>query len=129
MKLKKVLAIAMATVMTAAMLVGCGSKGGSNEGTKSAEVQDVALKVWVPEEEVEITKKMCDDFAKAHPEYKCTFDVSIVGIDESVNLLTTDPDLAADVMNIRNLQPQKTQQEQKKESVDDMIPQYFNPEG
>ena len=98
MKLKKVLAIAMATVMTAAMLVGCGSKGGSNEGTKSAEVQDVALKVWVPEEEVEITKKMCDEFAKAHPEYKCTFDVSIVGIDESVNLLTTDPDLAADVM-------------------------------
>ena len=37
--------------------------------------------------------------------------------------------LAADVMNIRNLQPQKTQQEQKKELVDDMIPQYFNPEG
>jgi hypothetical protein len=32
-------------------------------------------------------------------------------------------------MNIRNLQPQKTQQEQKKEMVDDMIPQYFNPEG
>ena len=37
--------------------------------------------------------------------------------------------LAADVMNIRNLQPQPTTQEKKKEFVEDMIPQYFNPEG
>ena len=37
--------------------------------------------------------------------------------------------LAADVMNIRNLQPTQTVQEKKKELVDDMIPQYFNPEG
>lgn len=37
--------------------------------------------------------------------------------------------LAADVMNIRNLQPAPTIQEKKKELVDDMIPQYFNPEG
>lgn len=113
MKMRKIMALGMAALMTMSVFAGCGSKDNTPADTKAAaetkaasgtkaadstEVQDVSLKVWVPEEEVEITNQMCEAFDEAHPEYNCTFEVSIVGIDESVNLLTSDPDLAADVM-------------------------------
>ncbi len=108
MKFKKVLALTMAAAMTLSM-VGCGSKddgesskGETNKGTvesasESAEAQDITLKVWAPEEELEITKQMCENFDEAHPEYNCTFDVVVVGVDEALTQLKNDPELAADV--------------------------------
>lgn len=37
--------------------------------------------------------------------------------------------VAADIMNIRNLQPAKPEQKKMQDSVEDMIPDHFNPEG
>lgn len=104
------------------VVAGCGSNNSSgsntsNTGTGNAateaaadssedtaasapadgEVQAVSLKVWTPEEEMEITQQMCDKFNELHPEFDCTFDIVVVGIDESVNNLETDADTAADV--------------------------------
>lgn len=126
MKMRKVTALCLATAMTVSMLGGCGSDASSTESTGAktsdtaatktetkaetttdatvaetpAEVEQVSLKVWIPEEEMEITQAMCEAFDEAHPEYECTFDIAVVGIDESVGQLETDPDLAADVFQM-----------------------------
>lgn len=115
MKLKKIGALLLAVSMSASLLVGCGgdsstgTTGGSTSGTgtsaadagdSSGEAEQVSLKVWVPEEEMEIAQQMCQAFDEAHPEFDCTFDIAVVGIDESINALETDPDLAADVFQM-----------------------------
>ena len=114
MKLKKAVALLCAAGMLMGMLSGCGSgdKGSSDQSAAvtgessgngenvSGEVEQVSLKVWVPEEEMEITQEMCKAFNEAHPEFDCTFDIAVVGIDESANNLETDPELAADVFQL-----------------------------
>lgn len=113
MKRKKVVALVMTAVMTMAMVSGCGTTsnkpanstsgkeaGDASSETASEEVQKVSLKLWAPEEDMDITQQMCEAFDEAHPEFDCTFDISIVGVDESSDLLTTDPDSAADIFLI-----------------------------
>ncbi len=100
MKAKKLLALFMASLFVVALLAGCGKKPGSgsnNSGDAGDGVEKITLKVWGPEEEMEITQQMCEAFDEAHPEYDCTFEIAVVGVDESAANLTTDPDLAADV--------------------------------
>ena len=108
--MKKLIAMLLALAMVLS-LAACGGSGNA-EGTEapaannndtpaeSGEVQQIALKVWVPEEEIEITQAMCAAFDEAHPEYEITFDIAVVGIDESESLLSNDPELAADVMQL-----------------------------
>lgn len=105
MKFKKVLALTLAAAMTLSM-VGCGSNdNGESESSTAgnagesiqAQVQDITLKVWTPEEELDITTQMCENFDEAHPEYNCTFDIAVVGVDETMTQLKNDPELAADV--------------------------------
>lgn len=113
--MKKTLALILSLCMILALFVGC------SEGTPSAttpkpdgntpnppattpkpdgKAEAISLKVWVPEEEMELTHQLCDAFNAAHPEWDISFDISITGIDESVNSLETDPELAADVMQV-----------------------------
>lgn len=122
MKMKKVLAVTMATVLSLGALTACGSEETTNEtaaesttesagetATDSAstegaaatgEVEAINLKVWCPEEEMEMTQELADSFQAAHPEYEITWDIAVVGIDESGANLTTDADTAADVFHI-----------------------------
>lgn len=130
MKLKKAVALLCTTGMLMGMLSGCGDSGSGSTSTPSSsnsgssqdnaaaddsanagdsaddgasaggEVEQVSLKVWVPEEEMEITQAICDAFNTAHPEFDCTFDIAVVGIDESASNLETDPELAADVFQL-----------------------------
>ena len=123
MKLKKVLAALMVVTMTAAILVGCGSgnsssgsasSGSSSSGSSSsesapaqeapAEVQDVALKVWCPQNQVD-TKTMEQQqaaFAEAHPEYNITWTTEIVGEDTAKEQILKDVGAAADVFFFAN---------------------------
>ncbi len=116
---KKILALTMALTMTAAAFAGCGNNGGSgaktnggaksgsdnkentaateNAGGEDAESSDISLKVWTPEEEQDVTKEMCDLFAEKHPEYNLTFDVSVMGVDDSIDAMKKDNTVAADV--------------------------------
>ena len=118
--MKKVLALLLSLVMATSLLTACGGSGNdsnssNNPGTPSTSdgnnttdaagptadnPENVSLKVWCPEEEHEIVQQMCAAFDEAHPEYNCTFEVVVVGIDESENQLTNDPELAADVMQL-----------------------------
>ncbi len=104
MKMKRVLATMLSAVVVAATLAGCGASGsGSDEGkasttaAQSGETQDVTLKIWVPEEEVEITDSMVKKFDEIHDEFNITYEIAVVGIDEAPQALATDADTAADI--------------------------------
>ena len=100
--MKKTLALLLALMMVFCLAACGGGSDSSDSGDAAAsgEVQDVTLKVWVPEEEKEIIDPMLASFEAAHPEYNMTWDVSITGIDEAASLLDTDADTAADVFEI-----------------------------
>lgn len=102
--MKRTLALILALAMMLGLLLsGCG-------GTETAEteaavsgttgVQDVHLKVWVPEEEQDVMQQMADSFAAAHPEYNFSIEMSIMGIDEANAQLKTDADSAADIFQM-----------------------------
>ena len=111
---KRVVALFLTTALVMSAMVGCGSDGTSSKGetktendkenagdeNSSGDGEEVNLKVWVPEEEMEMTQAMCKAFDEAHPEYNCTFDISVTGIDESVDALEADPEIAADIFQI-----------------------------
>lgn len=112
MKMKKIGALIMTAAMSAGVMAGCGSTeaqsaGTGNAATQSAdsaaspaasgETENVTLKIWVPEEEVDITDQMVQDFDEAHSEFDITYEIAVVGIDEAPQALETDADTAADI--------------------------------
>ncbi|MBP1754038.1 MAG: extracellular solute-binding protein family 1 [Firmicutes bacterium] len=109
---KKITVVVLALSMLVVSMVGCGEKkdteSSNNTSTPSTttevtsapekvEVQDVTLKVWATEEEQEVTASICDEFAKAHPEYNVTFEYGVMGNDAVCDELKKDLDVAADV--------------------------------
>ncbi len=109
--LKKAGALLLAATM-ALSLAACGSEeatSGAQSGaatatasagasdTKSAAAEQVTLKIWVPEEEVEITDQMVKAFDAMHDEFDITYEIAVVGIDEAPQALNTDADTAADI--------------------------------
>lgn len=118
-KLSKLLALLMISVMIIGSFAACGSKKDtkqeetkndqSNETTTedskdtpaateaAPEVQDVALKVWGPQEEQELLAQMTASFAAAHPEYNITFEFGVVAEGDAATELQKDPAAAADV--------------------------------
>lgn len=120
MKMKKLIALGMAAILSMGVLAACGSDNATTDAPAADTVADattdaaednatadadvepeaVALKVWVPEEEIDITQQMCDSFAAAHPEFDITWDIAVMGVDEAISTLTTDPDTAADVFQM-----------------------------
>ena len=109
MKFRKLGALMMTAVMAAGLMTGCGSTdAGTTAGAATAdattqtaatagETQKVNIKIWVPEEEVDITDQMVKDFDAAHEEFDITYEIAVVGIDEAPQALETDADTAADI--------------------------------
>lgn len=112
MKMKKLAAVLMSMALGASVLAGCGSNGSdtaaSDSGSKasagtaasSGETQDVNIKIWVPEEEVEFTGQMVEKFDEIHDEFNVNYEIAIVGIDEAAGQLETDADIAADIFYV-----------------------------
>lgn len=99
MKRKSVGAMILAGACAVSMLGGCGSAKSKTEGTetKTAKTEDVTLKIWVPEEEVDLTDKMVKKFDELHEEFNIKYEIAVVGIDEAPQALETDADTAADI--------------------------------
>jgi arabinogalactan oligomer/maltooligosaccharide transport system substrate-binding protein len=105
--------LTLSTLMAASLLAGCGeaANNGGNTATTgdttvattqsgeaaAVETQDVTLKIWVPEEEVDITDQMVKSFDDIHDEFNITYEIAVVGIDEAPQALETDADTAADI--------------------------------
>ena len=79
--MKKIIALLMAVLMTAGMLAACSgtpaettspaaenTKAQAETAAVSAEKEKVALKVWADQGELELTEKLCGEFAAEHPE-------------------------------------------------------------
>ena len=62
-----------------------------------AEPEAVTLKVWADQGELELTEKLCDAFAAAHPEKSYTFEYGAVGAVDGKTRYLEDPAAAADV--------------------------------
>lgn len=113
--IKVALVLTLIFVMMMAIFTGCGkteTSGSSSTPTPAPSVtasetaaptetpaakEDVALKVWAPEEEQEILVQMCESFAEAHPNYNITFEYGIMGVDKSIDAMKKDAEVAADV--------------------------------
>ncbi|MDE5778704.1 MAG: extracellular solute-binding protein [Lachnospiraceae bacterium] len=120
--MKKLLALALTATMSATLLVGCGgddagttSQGsGSATGTTaeaggssdagSGETQDITLKVWCPQNQVDsgIMEEQQAAFAAEHPEYNITWTTEVVGEDKCSENVLKDVDAAADVFMFAN---------------------------
>ena len=112
MKRRTLAAMSMTAAIIATSLTGCGAQNDkvsadtTASGTEvaedakaaaSGETENVNLKIWVPEEEVDITDEMVKKFDAAHDEFDITYEIAVVGIDEAPQALETDSDTAADI--------------------------------
>ncbi|WP_034446857.1 extracellular solute-binding protein [Butyrivibrio sp. AE2032] len=112
MNFKKFMTRSTSIALTALLLAGCGASNGADtttsqtdagttttatESAAPVETQDVTLKIWVPEEEVDITDQMVQNFDDAHDEFNITYEIAVVGIDEAPQALETDAETAADI--------------------------------
>ena len=124
--MKKRLAALLLAAMTVTAIAGCGKGGDSsgssqgaasgdggaktegeapadnaaaNEGAATGEVQDIALKVWCPQNQVDsgIMEQQQAAFAAEHPEYNITWTTEIVGEDKCQESVLKDVGAAADV--------------------------------
>lgn len=127
MKKKKLLATLLTAAMTATLLAGCGndagsqgssSQGGASQGGEaqdsgtenasggaaSGETQDVALKVWCPQNQIDTgaMSQMQEAFAAEHPEYNITWTTEVVGEDKCQDEVLKDVGNAADVFLFSN---------------------------
>ena len=112
--MKKIIALLLACVMVLG-LVACGGNPDTNpttgateghNGGETAEVTEVTLKVWAPQEDqvdenswlIQVEKQ----FEAAHPEYKITWDNGVCPEGDAKTLLTADPAAGADVYMYAN---------------------------
>lgn len=107
--MKKAIVALLLTAMTVATLGGCGGskdtaqggsqQGGGASGAGSSEVQDVTLKVWCPQNQVEtgIMEEQQAAFAAEHPEWNITWQTEVVGEDKCKDEVLKDVGVAADV--------------------------------
>lgn len=113
---KKILATLLAVAMVATSLVGCGGKTDDNTTTPDAstdadegaetdtpsdtpvEKEDVSLTVWGAEEQQDMIKQMCDEFAAAYAnEANITIEVGVQSESTAKDTVLNDPTAAADV--------------------------------
>lgn len=109
--MKKAVASALAVMMSVSLLAGCGgdenTSAGGAAGTEAAasnvaasgETQDITLKVWCPQNQVDtgIMEEQQAAFAEAHPEWNITWTTEIVGEDKAQESVLKDVGAAADV--------------------------------
>ena len=106
--MKKILALLMAALMTAGMLAACAAAPAETGSTTAdtaqaestppaseAEPEKVTLKVWADQGELELTEKLCNEFAAQHPEKDYTFVYGAVGAVDGKARYLEDPAAAA----------------------------------
>ncbi len=120
MKLRKVLSLLLAVSMLAVLFAACAapaadpSPAATPSGAASpaatdatpapAKVEDVALRVWAPENQIQkgTMDKMIEAFKAAHPEWNLTFTVEAQGEDTAKDSILKDVAAAGDVYFFAN---------------------------
>ena len=113
--MKKLAALIMA-VLLCASLAACGGSGsssssgsgsGGSKETQAAEVVDVSVTVWGPQEDQsddngKWLQTQCDAFNEAHPEWNITFNYGVCSEGDAKTNIGTDPSAGADVYMFAN---------------------------
>lgn len=107
MKIRKIMTAIASVAMTGVMLAGCSSSNGGSSAAgndsaagnagAAAGSTDVSLTVWGPQENQEILKQMCDEFAAANPDKNYTFTYGVVSEADAQKEVIKDISAAADV--------------------------------
>ncbi|MCL2486353.1 MAG: extracellular solute-binding protein [Oscillospiraceae bacterium] len=90
--MKKILALALAFLMVFAV-VGC------EKPPVEPEAKDITIKVWVSQDDQDITRELADKFAADYPD-NVTFEFGVVGEPDAIATYSEDPDAAADVFTL-----------------------------
>ncbi len=99
MKIKKFSRTA-ALFVSALLLAGCGNSSGETGGGNSSSDKafaEVNLTVWAAQEEQELVKKMCSEFAAANPDKTYNFTFGAVSEADAGKEILKDISAAADV--------------------------------
>ena len=103
--MKKIIALLLVCAM-AFGLVACGSSKPTETQAPAAEVKDIPLKVWGPQEDQVDSSSwlptMCEQFNTAHPEWNITFEYAVCPEGDAGKNVTQDPSAAADVYMFAN---------------------------
>lgn len=115
MKIRKLMTALASIAMAGVMFTGCASSnggsstGGSSAGSSAADGgssaagngagsgEEVNLTVWGSQEDQEILKQMCDEFAAANTDKKYTFTYGVVSEADAQKEVLKDISAAADV--------------------------------
>ncbi len=110
--MKKIIALLLACMMVLGVFAGCANNaGGDTTETTAAPTGPVApekvtLTVWAPaedqSEENPWLQTMCDNFAKAHPEYEITWKFEGISEADAKSTILTDVTAGADVYMFAN---------------------------
>ncbi|MBQ2233066.1 MAG: sugar-binding protein [Erysipelotrichaceae bacterium] len=105
MRMKKLLALCLAVLMTLSLAACSGNSGG--EDKPAEEKTAVTVTVWGPQEDQsedngKWLQTMCEKFAAAHPEWEITFNYGVCSEGDAKTNVTTDPAAAADVYMYAN---------------------------
>lgn len=107
--MKKLLVTLLTAAMTVGLLAGCGNDSGDSGdsgsgGASNGETQDITLKVWCPQNQIDTgaMDQMEKSFAEAHPEWNITWKNEVVGEDKCADELLKDIGNAADVFLFAN---------------------------
>lgn len=113
--MKKIIAMLLACIMVVGLFAACQPAGTDstkpNSSTPSTpsttgEPEKITLTVWAPAEDQSENNKwlqtMCDNFAKAHPEYEITWKFEGISEAEAKNTILTDVSAGADVYMFAN---------------------------
>ena len=127
-KLSKLMALLMISVMIISSFAACGKKDETSKGNTGtevtdtpktedkqeptqapAEVKDVTLKVWAPENQIQTgtVDAMCKSFQALHPEWNIKFTVETQGEDTAKDEILKDVAAAGDVYFFANDQLQE----------------------
>ncbi len=107
--MKKIIALLLASLMVFGMAActPAENSGGDTTGAGDAAPQDIALKVWGPQNEIGENKdgwlpKMCEAFDEAHPEWNITWTYEVCGEGDAGTKVTQDPTVAGDIYFFAN---------------------------
>ena len=112
--MKKTLALLLAALLAFSLLSACSKEPSAVTDDPAVDTQApeqepeqtpdsdtepeaVTLKVWADQGELELTEKLCNEFAAAHPEKSYTFEYGAVGAVDGKTRYLEDPAAAADV--------------------------------
>ena len=94
--MKRIISAVLAGITFATLSVSCGMSDGNIDGER------VELKVWGSQDDMQLLRTMCDEFAAANPDKEYTFSFGVVGESDAKKVFLDDPDAAADIFSFAN---------------------------